>query len=193
MPATVVGPTAGFDTTGTEGDDVIRAPLGNQGTVLGLGGNDTIYLVDGASAPSRDPIVKVDAGPGNDSVPTCGPAGRARRAGRWRRPLRRQRLPRDRVRSQLLGAERPRHAVDNGPDSDVLFLSAAWPGDLAIDNRAGRASVGTQTALSWSAVNSFSTPVDPGSSVFLPRDQRRRRATNVSGTVLDLASAKKPR
>ena len=53
--ATVVGPTEGFDTIGTEGDDVIVAPLGNQGAVLGLGGNDTICLVDGASAPSRDP------------------------------------------------------------------------------------------------------------------------------------------
>ena len=53
---------SGFNTVGTEGDDVIVAPLGNQGRVLGLGGNDTICLVDGASGPSRDPIVSVDAG-----------------------------------------------------------------------------------------------------------------------------------
>lgn len=66
--ATVVGPTDGFDTVGTEGDDVIVAPVGNQGRVLGLGGNDTICLVDGASGPSRDPIVSVEAGAGNDTV-----------------------------------------------------------------------------------------------------------------------------
>ena len=66
--ATVVGTTDGFNTVGTEGDDVIVAPLGNQGRVLGLGGNDTICLVDGASGPSRDPIVSVDAGAGNDTV-----------------------------------------------------------------------------------------------------------------------------
>ena len=66
--ATVVGPTDGFNTVGTEGDDVIVAPLGNQGRVLGLGGSDTICLVDGASGPSRDPIVSVDAGAGNDTV-----------------------------------------------------------------------------------------------------------------------------
>ena len=41
-PATVVGPTEGaINTNGTEGDDVIVAPVGPYGTVQGLGGNDT--------------------------------------------------------------------------------------------------------------------------------------------------------
>jgi Ca2+-binding RTX toxin-like protein len=77
-------------------------------------------------------------------------------------------------------------AVDNGPDSDVLFLSAAWPGDLTIDNRTRRASVGTQTALSWTAVDSFSTRVDPESSVSF-HGTNADEELNVSGTVLDLA------
>ena len=152
-----------------------------------------------------------------------------RRARRWRRPLRRQRLPGDRVRIQLLGARTaptrrptsstragrrsdhlgqqdagrreprrhlhgrgPRHRhrtavpravpLDNGPDSDVLYpRRAAWPGDLAIDNAARRASVGDRTtALSWTAVDSFSTRVHPASSRLLPRNQRGRAAQRLT-------------
>ncbi len=68
LTATVVGPTNGQDTTGTEDDDVIVAPLGPNSTVQGLGGNDTICLVDGPPSTSRDPFVIVRAGAGNDSV-----------------------------------------------------------------------------------------------------------------------------
>ena len=66
--ATIVGPSDGQNTTGTEGDDVIVAPLGPNSTVQGLGGNDTICLVDGPGGSSRDPFVIVQAGAGNDSV-----------------------------------------------------------------------------------------------------------------------------
>ena len=89
-----------LNTNGTEGDDVIVAPLGNQGTVLGLGGNDTICLVDGASS-SVASIRPCRSTPGagttrciNEAVPSG--IGQ-RRARRRRRPLRRQRLPARRV------------------------------------------------------------------------------------------------
>jgi hypothetical protein len=64
---TVVGPTSGQNTTGTEGDDVIVAPLSNVSTVLGLGGDDTICLIPGPDVPDEYFIV-VRAGEGNDSV-----------------------------------------------------------------------------------------------------------------------------
>ena len=52
---------------GTEGDDVMRAPLDAWVAVQGLGGNDTICLVDGRPG-SRDPQFFADAGPGDDVV-----------------------------------------------------------------------------------------------------------------------------
>lgn len=61
-PATVVGPT------GTEGDDVMVAPLDAWITVEGLGGDDIICLVDGARRGGRDPMFFADAGPGDDVV-----------------------------------------------------------------------------------------------------------------------------
>ena len=66
--ATVVGPTEGMSTIGTEGDDVIVAPIGTSGSVQGLGGNDTICLVDRVNTPVRDVLVTVLAGPGDDVV-----------------------------------------------------------------------------------------------------------------------------
>ena len=70
----MVGPTAGFNTTGTQGDDVIVAPLGNQGTVLGLGEQyEMICRVEDGIRPfvAHDPISSrrsTYAGPANDSV-----------------------------------------------------------------------------------------------------------------------------
>ncbi len=61
-PATVVGPT------GTEGDDVMVAPLDAWVTVEGLGGDDLICLVDGTRRGGRDPMFFADAGPGDDVV-----------------------------------------------------------------------------------------------------------------------------
>lgn len=53
---------------GTEGDDVMLAPLNAWEGVEGLGGNDTICLVDGPDRGSRDPMFFADAGPGDDVV-----------------------------------------------------------------------------------------------------------------------------
>lgn len=61
-PATVVGPI------GTEGDDVMVAPLDAWITVEGLGGDDIICLVDGTRRGGRDPMFFADAGPGDDVV-----------------------------------------------------------------------------------------------------------------------------
>lgn len=61
-PATVVGPT------GTEGDDVMVAPLDAWVAVEGLGGDDLICLVDGTRRGGRDPMFFADAGPGDDVV-----------------------------------------------------------------------------------------------------------------------------
>ena len=67
--ATVVGPTEGaVNTNGTQGDDVIVAPIGPYGTVQGLGGNDFICLVDGLQSTLLDQTVLVQAGAGTDSV-----------------------------------------------------------------------------------------------------------------------------
>jgi Ca2+-binding RTX toxin-like protein len=67
-PATIVGPTEGQITTGTEGDDVIVAPMYGNSAVWALGGDDTVCLVDAPSTVSRDPMVSVRAGAGDDSV-----------------------------------------------------------------------------------------------------------------------------
>jgi hypothetical protein len=48
--ATVVGSATSATTTGTEGDDVIVASITENGSVLGLGGNDVVCIVDGAEA-----------------------------------------------------------------------------------------------------------------------------------------------
>ncbi len=68
QPATVVGPTEGETTTGTEADDVIVAPMYGNSAVWALGGNDIVCLVDASSRASRDPFVFVAAGAGNDFV-----------------------------------------------------------------------------------------------------------------------------
>ncbi len=62
QPATVIGPM------GTEGDDVMIAPLDAWTTVEGLGGDDLICLVDGTRRGGRDPMFFADAGPGDDTV-----------------------------------------------------------------------------------------------------------------------------
>ncbi len=62
LPVTVQG------AVGTEGDDVMQAPLDAWVGVQGLGGNDTICLVDGTNRGSRDPQFFADAGPGDDVV-----------------------------------------------------------------------------------------------------------------------------
>lgn len=61
LPVTVVG------AVGTDGDDVMRAPLDAWSGVEGRGGNDTICLVDGRPG-SRDPQFFADAGTGDDVV-----------------------------------------------------------------------------------------------------------------------------
>lgn len=62
--ATIVGSTSQPVTEGTEGDDVIVAPIVEAGAVQARGGNDLVCLVDGAPATQ----FRVDAGPGQDSV-----------------------------------------------------------------------------------------------------------------------------
>jgi Ca2+-binding RTX toxin-like protein len=68
--ATVVGPTAApYTTVGTEGNDVIVAPLRpGTGSVQGLGGDDTICLVGGGEPDPTGLTVSVDAGDGDDSI-----------------------------------------------------------------------------------------------------------------------------
>jgi hypothetical protein len=68
--ATIVGPTAPpYTTVGTEGDDVLVAPLSpGSGSVQGLGGDDTICLVGGGVPDPTLLTVSVDAGDGDDSV-----------------------------------------------------------------------------------------------------------------------------
>ncbi len=65
-----MGPTAPYDNTvGTEGDDVIVAPLSpGSGFVQGLAGDDTICLVGGGVPDPAAVPVRVDAGGGDDSV-----------------------------------------------------------------------------------------------------------------------------
>ncbi len=66
---TVLGPTLGHDTTGTDGDDVIVAPISFDSAVSGLGGNDTICLVDAHDGLLSDRTqIQVDAGGGDDTV-----------------------------------------------------------------------------------------------------------------------------
>lgn len=60
--ATVVGDQ------GTEGNDVMVAPLDSFTPVEGLGGDDIICLVDGTRLGGRDPMFLADAGTGNDTV-----------------------------------------------------------------------------------------------------------------------------
>lgn len=62
LPVTVTG------AVGTEGDDVMLAPMDAWKQVEGLGGDDTICLVDGTDLDSRDPRFFADAGPGDDLV-----------------------------------------------------------------------------------------------------------------------------
>ena len=68
--ATVVGPTAApYTTVGTEGNDVIMAPLSpGTGSVQGLSGDDTICLIGGGEPDPTGLSVSVDAGDGDDSV-----------------------------------------------------------------------------------------------------------------------------
>jgi Ca2+-binding RTX toxin-like protein len=68
--ATIVGPTAPpYTTVGTEGDDVIVAPLSpGSGVVQGLGGDDAICFVGGGEPDPTGRTVSVDAGDGDDSV-----------------------------------------------------------------------------------------------------------------------------
>jgi len=61
-PVTVAGPV------GTEGDDVMVAPLDSWTTVEGQGGDDLICLVDGTARGGRDPLFFADAGTGDDVV-----------------------------------------------------------------------------------------------------------------------------
>ena len=74
---------------------MIVAPLGNQGTVLGLGGNDTICLVDGASSTvARSDRVGRRRGWERLGAQHAVRGIGQRRARRRRGQLRRQRLPR---------------------------------------------------------------------------------------------------
>ena len=69
LPTTCLGkPVTTTGPVGTEGDDVMAAPLNAWVSVEGLGGNDTICLVDGTHLGSRDPQFFADAGPGDDVV-----------------------------------------------------------------------------------------------------------------------------
>ena len=68
LVATVMETDRGRQHDRDRGDDVIVAPIGSTGKVLGLGGSDTICLVAGTSPTILDQPVQVEAGAGDDSV-----------------------------------------------------------------------------------------------------------------------------
>ena len=53
-------------------------------------------------------------------------------------------------------------AIDNGPDADWLRVVDRWEGELTIDNRARKATVGSQPVLTWTAVQTFWLRAAPG-------------------------------
>ena len=234
-----LAPTADADTTtcqglavtvegavGTEGDDVMLAPLNAWKGVEGLGGNDTICLVDGPERGSRDPMFFADAGPGDDSVSfegtyyasvvlgtgadrfTGNDAGTTVYTGAYDSSLQTNDYfgqadtetdvvlaggGRDRVYTGdtagfaanpdriatggsavdtdtvfYAGLMTPDGELDNGSSRDLLFLVDAWgPGELAIDNVAGRAEVSGTEVLRWTGVGSFVLEERPAALRFL--------------------------
>lgn len=210
---------------GTEGDDVMLAPLDAWEGVEGRGGNDTICLVDGRPG-SRDPQFFADAGPGDDvvvleatysasvilgagsdrfigndvgahvytgaSAPipggvgyfgqtdseadvVLGGAGRdsvysGDTGGFTANP--------DRIATGgsnvdldsvfYAGRMTPDGALDNGSSRDLLFLVGSWgPGELSIDNVAGRAELAGTEVLRWSSVRQFVVDERPAALRFV--------------------------
>ncbi len=206
--ATVVG------VEGTEGDDVMVAPLDSWIPVQGLGGDDIICLVDGNDRGGRDPMFFADAGPGDDvvvfqatysasvtlgagsdhfigndagayvytgaSAPIPGGVGyfgqtdteadvvlggsgrdtvyTGDTAGFATNP--------DRIATGdsnsdgdsvfYAGRMTAEGELDNGSSRDLLFLVGSWgPGELSIDNAAGRADLAGTEVLRWSGVRFF--------------------------------------
>jgi hypothetical protein len=68
--ATIVGPTSGTNTVGTEGDDVIVAPIASFGSITAGNGNDTICLLGVSTTPPTGDFYgfTVNAGGGDDTV-----------------------------------------------------------------------------------------------------------------------------
>ena len=219
LPVTVEG------AVGTEGDDVMRAPLDAWEGVEGLGGDDTICLVDGRPG-SRDPQFFADAGPGDDvvvfeatysasvilgagsdrfigndvgayvytgaSAPipggvgyfgqtdseadvVLGGAGRdsvysGDTGGFAANPDRiatgGSNVDLDRV--FYAGRMTPDGELDNGSSRDLLFLVGPWgPGELSIDNVAGRADLAGTEVLRWSSVRQFVVDERPAALRFV--------------------------
>lgn len=223
---------------GTEGDDVMLAPLNAWEGVEGRGGNDTICLVDGPDRGSRDPMFFADAGPGDDSVSfegtyyasvvlgagadrfTGNDTGTTVYTGAYDSSLQTNRYfgqadtetdvvttgggrdtvytgdtagfsanP-DRVATGgssvdtdtvfYAGRMTPEGELDNGESRDLLFLVDTWgPGELAIDNVAGRAEVSGTEVLRWTGVGSFVIEESPrhSASSATPGQTRSRSAT----------------
>ena len=211
---------------GTEGDDVMLAPLNAWEGVEGRGGNDTICLVDGPDQGSRDPRFFADAGPGDDSISFEGTyyasvvlgagadrfvgndTGTTVYTGAYDSSLQANRYfgqadteadvvttggGRDTIYSGdtagfvanpdrlatggsavdtdtvfYAGRMTPEGELDNGTSRDLLFLVDAWgPGELAIDNVAGRAEVSGTEVLRWTGVGSFILQERPEALRFL--------------------------
>lgn len=226
LPVTVQG------AVGTEGDDVMLAPLDAWVEVEGLGGNDTICLVDG-SPGSRDPRFFADAGPGDDVVAlesTSGPTvylgtGADRFVGNdggaevytgeyapvpgtfssfgqkdtdadvvlsgdardtiysgdtWGYVPNPDRIATgasnvDGDTVFYAGRMTPEGELDNGSSRDLLFLMGSWaPGELMIDNVAGRADLSGTELLRWSGVREFVVDERPEAVRFVggPRSDR---------------------
>ena len=210
---------------GTEGDDVMRAPLDAWEGVEGLGGNDTICLVDGRPG-SRDPQFFADAGPGDDvvvfeatysasvilgagsdrfigndvgayvytgaSAPIPGGVGYfgqtdaeadvvlggAGRDSVYSGDTGGFAANPDRIATGgsnvdldsvfYAGRMTPEGDLDNGSSRDLLFLVGSWgPGELSIDNVAGRAELAGTEVLRWSSVRQFVVDERPAALRFL--------------------------
>jgi hypothetical protein len=215
---TVYGPTQGHNTMGTEGDDVISAPLYYDSEIDGLGGNDTICLVDAVSAGSDQTQIKVNAGPGDDTVlneSISNPAffsllqvelgpGSDHFVGAAYGELvygaddtgegsdddtevdtidtgggddgivsgtnvldspNHDVIATGPGRDTIVYAGMAGGTIDNGADPDDLVLHGGWTGRLGIDNVAERATLGGQTLLGWTAVDTYYLDAQPGSPV----------------------------
>ena len=220
LPVTVEG------IVGTEGDDVMLAPLNAWKEVQGLGGNDTICLVDGPERGSRDPRFFADAGPGDDSVffeatyyasVVLGAGadrfigndvGTSVYTGAYDSTLQTNDYfgqadtetdvvvaggGRDTVysgdtagfaanpdRISTGGSNVDTDTVfwagrmtidgelDNGASRDLVFLVDTWgPGELVIDNSAGRAELAGMDVLRWTGVRDFVVAERPASLRFV--------------------------
>ena len=194
----MVGPTEGaINTNGTQGDDATAAPIGPYGTVQGLGGDDTICLVNGLQSSVLDQSVSVQPRRGQrlgrqrgSRVP-WDPDRRARHRGR---PLRRRRLHRGRLRCLVVGAT-PRHRAGRHRDPRGRRLGLLRVAGI-VDGGHHRDAPGRDSVTYAAAAGgTLDNGPDPDNLRFTDKwegdlavDNVTRRATVGDGTVLTWTS-----